>query len=76
MTGPFTVQALFGEKVTGFDAADIAVTNGTVSNFNTFPSSVFTFAGGESHSLAIKVRWFADGLGSQYQRPMQRAGGE
>ena len=52
VTGPFTVQAIFGQKVTGLDAAEITATNGTVSNLKTF--SCPTFSAGNNHNLAIK----------------------
>ena len=38
---PFSIT--FNENVTGFDASDVAVTNGTVSNFVAVDSKTFTF---------------------------------
>ncbi|NBD23898.1 Ig-like domain-containing protein [Paenibacillus glycinis] len=41
---PFTVTAAFSESVTGFDAADIAVGNGTVGSFTRVDAMTYTFA--------------------------------
>ncbi|CAK9013043.1 Outer membrane autotransporter barrel domain, partial [Durusdinium trenchii] len=39
---PFTVTATFSEDVTGFDLSDLAVGNGTASNFNPVSATVYT----------------------------------
>ena len=39
----FTVTATFSEDVTGFDATDVSVSNGSVGSFNTVSATSYTF---------------------------------
>jgi Ca2+-binding RTX toxin-like protein len=43
VNAPFAVTATFTEDVTGFDATDITVGNGTASNFTTVDAKTYTF---------------------------------
>lgn len=65
---PFRVT--FSEPVTGFDATDMGVTNGTVTNFTAISPSEFTFAvipaadGAITVSVPGNVAFDATGLGN------------
>ena len=59
-TTPIPVTAQFGEDVTGFDAGDITITNGTVSNFVAVSASQYTFDVTPNAQGTVSIRISAD----------------
>lgn len=57
VNAPFTVTFTFSEAVTGFDAADIAVTNGSAGNISTVNATTYTaqITPGADGEVSIKV---------------------
>lgn len=55
---PFTVTATFDEPVTGFEFADVVVSNASLSNFNAASSTVYTFTvtpDGSNRGITVDV---------------------
>ena len=76
-TSPINVTASFTEPVTGFEAEDLAVTNGTVGDFEG-SGAIYTFAvipsadGMVSVEVPADVVWGQSGNGNLASAPLVR----
>ncbi|MBI1234821.1 MAG: hypothetical protein GC208_10010 [Alphaproteobacteria bacterium] len=68
VSGPFVATIAFSEDVTGFEAADISATNGTVSSFAANDARTYTVtitpSGGSSVTVAVEADAATDAAGN------------